>query len=157
LRCPAGVFEASWSAVAAATAFRTRFIPELRKNRCLVCYPIFKLVRIYRARISKTYFFTDSCGEAAKGGGIKALAAVAVLLPPALSLLPYEPRAEGGGCCHTHSKVHSCRVGGFINIKFIRNLQPLDPKAHNGFEKRWCGPTLEPASRTPRISGGLGN
>ena len=29
------------------------------------------------------------------------VAAATAFLPP---LLPHEPKAEGGGCCHTHSK-----------------------------------------------------
>jgi hypothetical protein len=35
----------------------------------------------------------------------KAGDATATFLPPSLAVFPYEPRAEGGGCCHSQSKV----------------------------------------------------
>ena len=46
------------------------------------------------------------------------VAAATAFLPP---LLPYEPKAEGGGCCHTHSKL-LILDGSYINSIALRRV-----------------------------------
>jgi len=99
----------------------------------VVFYAGFKLVRTYSAITSKTYFLTASCGEAGKGGGIKEVAAAATAFPspPFFRMNPVGKAVAAA----TRTPRYSCCVRSLINIKFIRNLQPVDSKAHNGFEK----------------------